>query len=112
MMRPNDFLGQRPLRSARTKIRIALLTMGLILLYSVAFLGIICGKVIISGKTAEKMGIYGKNIPNVGSVSYVAGEVCTINMEPTTSADDAKLLFQHCLESHEEVFPPKALTEK
>ena len=103
-MTPNQFLGQRPLRSARAKIRIALITMGLILLYSFAVIGIICGKGIISGKTLEQMGIYGKSIPNVGDVSYVAGEACTINMESTISVDDAKLLFQHCLEVHQSLF--------
>ena len=103
-MRPEQFLGQRPLRSARAKIKIALITMSLIILYSFAVIGIICKKLTISGKTLKEMGIYGKSIPNVGDVSYIAGENCTINMEPTTSVDSAKLLFQHCLEVHQSLF--------
>ena len=86
------------------KIKIAFITIGLILLYSIGMIGIVCGELILSNKTLEEMGIYGKNIPGIGSVSYVAGEVCTINMESTTSTDDAKILFQHCLEVHQSLF--------
>lgn len=97
-MRPEQFLGQRPLRSAGAKIKIALL----VLLPSLVLVGLISGRLLFSN--LEEMGIYCFSIPEVGDVTYLSGESCTINMKSTTSTDDANLLFQHCLEVHQSLF--------